>query len=101
MIALDTRHALLALLCVPVYLLARSAGGRVIFSSLRLLPPRGQTQSWRARLAGLPPLLFGGAAALLGLALCGPRIPDQSSRVRRQGIAIMMVLDASGSMAAP
>lgn len=98
--ARDPWLALFALLCVPVYLLSRGAGGRVLFSSLRILPRESAARSWRARLAPLPPLLLSGAAALFGLALCGPRIPDQQSRVRRQGIAIMMVVDASGSMAA-
>ena len=36
----------------------------------------------------------------LAIALAGPRKGDQSSRVRREGIAIMMAVDVSGSMRA-
>jgi len=36
----------------------------------------------------------------LALALSGPRAGDQSARVRRNGIAIMMAVDVSGSMRA-
>jgi Ca-activated chloride channel family protein len=38
---------------------------------------------------------------LLLIALAGPRWPDQSSRISAEGIAIEMVVDASGSMATP
>jgi len=38
---------------------------------------------------------------LLVLALAGPRWPDRGSRVATEGIAIEMVVDASGSMATP
>jgi Ca-activated chloride channel family protein len=43
------------------------------------------------------------AAGLLVLivAVAGPRWPDQSSRITVEGIAIEMVVDASGSMATP
>jgi Ca-activated chloride channel homolog len=42
------------------------------------------------------------AAALtfLILALAGPRWPDQKTQIRTEGIALMMVVDVSGSMAA-
>ena len=36
----------------------------------------------------------------LAIALAGPRAGDQSARVRRDGIAIMMAVDVSGSMRA-
>src|SRR5260370_38684393 len=38
---------------------------------------------------------------LLLMALAGPRWPDRGSRVSTEGIAIQMVVDASGSMATP
>ncbi len=38
---------------------------------------------------------------LLLLALAGPRWPDRGSRIPTEGIAIEMVVDASGSMATP
>jgi Ca-activated chloride channel family protein len=89
---------LLAGLALPVYLWARRSGGRVIFSSLRLLP-QGQ-KTWRMRLSFLPPLLLAIATAALAVALAGPRVADRQTRVKKQGIAIMMVIDVSGSMKA-
>ncbi len=51
------------------------------------------------------PIAFWGGFALrmlaltsLVLAVAGPRIPDLKSRVRTEGIAIVMVVDVSGSM---
>lgn len=75
----------------------RSAG-RVVFSSLRALPAAGST--WRTALAWVPDVLFGVAIVALAIALAGPRAGDRSARVRRDGIAIMMAVDVSGSMRA-
>jgi Ca-activated chloride channel family protein len=90
--------ALTALSAVPVFLLARRAGGRVLYSSLGALP--GHTGSWRTALAWLPDLLLALAAASLGLALAGPRTGDKESRIRSEGIAIVMAVDISSSMRA-
>jgi len=87
-----------ALLAIPAYLLARRSAGRVVFSSLRALPLGGQT--WRTRLAWLPDALIAVAVVALAVALTGPRAGDQSARVRRDGIAVMMAVDVSGSMRA-
>jgi Ca-activated chloride channel family protein len=87
-----------ALLAIPAYLLARLSAGRVVFSSLRALPLGGHT--WRTRLAWLPDALIAAGVIALALALSGPRAGDQSARVRRNGIAIMMAVDVSGSMRA-
>ena len=89
---------LLVVLALPAYLLSQRAAGRVVFSSLRALPLGGHT--WRTRLAWLPDALIALGVAALAIALTGPRAGDQSARVRRQGIAIMMVADVSGSMRA-
>jgi Ca-activated chloride channel family protein len=58
--------------------------------------------------AGRGPLAFWGGLALrllalacVVVALAGPRWPDLKTRVRADGIAIMMVVDISGSMATP
>lgn len=89
---------LFALFALPVYVWARRSGGRVIFSSLRLLPDGVRT--WRIRLSFLPPLLLAIATAALALALAGPRAADRQTRVKKQGIAIMLAIDVSGSMQA-
>ena len=89
---------LLTLLAVPVFLLARRAPGRVLFSSLTVLP--STHGGWRARLAWLPDALIAVALLALVVALAGPRIGERFSRIEREGIAIMMIVDTSGSMSA-
>lgn len=89
---------LAALVAIPVFLLARRAPGRVQFSSFRLLP--GHAGSWRTRSSWIPDALLALAAIALAVALAGPRIGEHYSRIEREGIAIMMVVDTSGSMAA-
>lgn len=89
---------LLAVLAIPAYQLSRSSAGRVVFSSLRVLPIGGHT--WRTRLAWLPDALIALGVVALAIALSGPRAGDRSARVRREGIAIMMAVDVSGSMRA-
>ena len=89
---------LLAALAVPLFLLARRAPGRVLFSSLALLP--ATVGSWRARFAWVPDALLALALVALVLALAGPRIGERSNQIQREGIAIMMVVDTSGSMSA-
>jgi Ca-activated chloride channel family protein len=87
-----------AVLAIPGYRLAQLSAGRVVFSSLRALPLGGHT--WRTRLAWLPDALIAAGVAALAIALTGPRAGDQSARVRRDGIAVMMAVDVSGSMCA-
>lgn len=87
-----------ALLALPALWWSRRGAGRVVFSSLRALPAGGHT--WRTRLAWLPDALIALAVVALSIALAGPRAGDQSSRIRRDGIAIMMAVDVSGSMRA-
>jgi Ca-activated chloride channel family protein len=56
----------------------------------------------RARLARHGGLALRLAAlALLALALAGPRWPDLRTRLATEGVALMMVVDVSGSMAEP
>lgn len=101
MIALEFREPILLLLvlaAVPVFLLARRAPGRVLFSSLALLPRAAS--GWRSRLAWLPDALLALALVAMVVALAGPRIGERVSRVQREGIAIAMVVDTSGSMRA-
>ena len=99
--ALELREPLmllLALLAVPVFLLARRVPGRVLFSSFDMLP--STEAGWRVRLAWVPDALVALAVVGFALALAGPRTGEGMSHVRRDGIAIMMVVDTSGSMSA-
>ena len=80
-----------------VYLIARGGGGRILFSSLDILPADA---SWRTRLDFVPDALLSLAVLGLVIALAGPRLPDSDSEIRREGIAIMMVMDTSSSMRA-
>lgn len=90
---------LLALvLVVPALWWSRRSSGRVVFSSLRALPAGGHT--WRTRIAWLPDFLLACAVASLVIAVAGPRKGDKSSRVRREGIALVLAVDVSGSMRA-
>jgi len=89
---------LAALLAVPALWWARRGAGRVVFSSLRALPAGGHT--WRTRIAWLPDAMVALAVVSLAIALAGPRAGDRNARIRREGIAIMMAVDISGSMRA-
>ena len=79
-----------------VYWLARRSPSAVRFSSLSLVS--STPGSWRLRLLPLPPACLALAAALLSVALAGPRMGDAETRVFREGIALMLVVDRSGSM---
>lgn len=68
---------------------------RAMFSALTLL---AHGRSMRSRLARLPDALAALAIALLVVALARPQLVDRETRVERDGIDIMMVLDVSGSM---
>ncbi len=86
------------LLVIPALWWSRRASGRIVFSSLRALPAGGHT--WRTRLAWVPDVLI--ALSVIGLAIgvAGPRKGDENSRERREGIAIALAVDVSGSMRA-
>ncbi len=90
---------LVLLALVPaIFLLSYLSRGRVIYSSLKLLP--AHSSSWRTRLAWLPDALFAVAVAALVVAAAGPRRGEENSKIRREGIAIMCAIDISGSMMA-
>ena len=90
---------LLAIVLAPlVYLLAWRTSASVTYASLAIadVGPR----SLRVRLARLPALLTALAVAALAVALAGPRSGDATTHVKREGIAIMLSIDRSGSMRA-
>ena len=84
-------------LLVPVvYALARRLPSSITYSSLSLA--NAAPQSLRVRLSALPAILLGLAAVCLVFALAGPRTGDATTKIKREGIAIMLVVDRSGSM---
>ncbi len=89
---------LLAVLALPAWWWARGGAGRVVFSSLAALPEHAR--SWRVRLSWLPDVMFAIAVICLAVAASGPRTGDRNTRIRRDGIAIMMAMDRSSSMMA-
>ncbi len=97
--ALELREPLFlaaALLSPLVYVLARKAPSSLTYSSLALVD--GAPRSLRARLSFLPAALLALAALCLAVALAGPRSGDATTKVKREGIAIVLVVDRSGSM---
>ncbi len=85
-----------ALLAPLVYWLAVSISSSVSYSSLSL-PDRAQ-QSPRVYLSQVPGVMLALAALLLAVALAGPRTGDATTKVKREGIAMIMAMDRSGSM---
>ena len=88
---------LFALLAIPVWWWSHRGAGRVVYSSLRALPIG---QSWRTMIAWFPDALLAIAVVMFAIALAGPRVADDKGRIRRDGIAVMMAIDVSGSMRA-
>ena len=93
----EPRALWLMLLAVPIIWAFRASPGMVIFSSLALVP---DVSSWRLATRWFPDVLL--AIGLVGfvIALAGPRVGERSIEINRDGIAIMMVVDVSGSMQA-
>ncbi|HEY1376394.1 MAG TPA: VWA domain-containing protein [Gemmataceae bacterium] len=69
------------------------------YSDVRLVADLPAGRSRRARLGGAG-LRAAGLAALV-VALAGPRWPDPGTRLPAEGIAVVVALDVSGSMAEP
>ncbi len=89
---------LFALFAPLVFVQANRLPSVVRYSSLRLVETG--RRSLRARLVWLPAASLGLATLLLAVALAGPRTGNAVSEVKREGIAIGMVVDRSGSMQA-
>jgi Ca-activated chloride channel family protein len=92
----DPLFLLLVLLAPLLFIVASRSASAVRFSSLNL--PDRAGRSWRVRLAVLPAVLSALAVACLAVAMAGPRTPDAQTKVSREGIAMMAVIDRSGSM---
>jgi len=89
---------LLAALAVPLYVVMRRPHGRMKFSGLEIWPCH--VRSFRARTSFVPPLLLALSFILFCTALSGPRVAGGVIRQQREGIAMMLIVDKSGSMAA-
>ncbi|HIF92813.1 MAG: VWA domain-containing protein [Myxococcales bacterium] len=94
----DPLLMLFGLFAPLVFVQARRLPSVIRYSSLQLVTVR--KTSIRIRLAWLPAALLAVATLALSLALAGPRTGNAVSEVKREGIAIAMVVDRSGSMQA-
>jgi Ca-activated chloride channel family protein len=94
----DPAFLLVGLVAPLVYALAARPPASVTYSSLALAD--AAPRSLRTRFTPLPALLLALATLALAVALAGPRTGDATSRIEREGIAILMVVDRSGSMQA-
>jgi Ca-activated chloride channel family protein len=94
----DPLFLLAGLLAPFVYVLASRLPAAVTYSSLALVD--AAPRSLRTRLARLPATLLALATLVLAVALAGPRTGDATTSIQREGIAIAMIVDRSGSMQA-
>jgi Ca-activated chloride channel family protein len=92
----DPSFLVLLLLAPLVYWLASRSRSLLSYSTLSLV--RGAGTTLRMRLAKLPAILLALATITLVVGLARPRTPQRETKVSREGIAIMMVVDLSSSM---
>ena len=90
---------LLILLVVPLLLLRPASRMALRFPDLRMLAGLPHGRARRAVIGSAMLKLL--ALVLLIIAAAGPRLPDEKTRIETEGIAVMVVLDVSGSMDAP
>lgn len=97
----ETPWAFLILLAIPVALyLSRYRGKRVAFRFSSTRNALASGRSLRQRLAGTPRVLRVAALVLLATALARPQQGRERIQDVSKGVAIEMVVDRSGSMAA-
>ena len=94
----DPLFLLAGLLAPLVYVFASRLPAAVTYSSLSIVD--AAAVSLRRRLAAAPALLLALATLCLAVAGAGPRTGDAVNRIKREGIALAMVVDRSGSMRA-
>jgi len=93
----DPWFCLLTLVGPIVYhLLSRRHPASVMYSTLTVIDQAPRTL--RTRSANLPAMLFAIAPVAMAIALAGPRSGDDETRIGKEGIAIVMVVDRSSSM---
>src|SRR5262245_26921963 len=95
--ALPWLLVLLPLAPVAAYAWLRRRRTALRFGQVGLAPRLPAGRSHQARLGGA--ILRGAGIAAVIVALAGPRWPDPGTRLPAEGIAVVMVLDVSGSMA--
>ena len=87
---------LIGLAIFPVIWISWRARPTMAFSSTAGLNDLPKT--WRSRFSRLPTFLFTLAILLFAIAMARPQTFDDTSSISREGIAIMLVVDRSGSM---
>lgn len=92
----DPWFLLIALLCLPVTWLMLRSKSSVAISSVNSFDELPKTL--RARATFIPALLMCGAIVFAAIGLARPQTPDATSKISREGIAIMMAIDRSSSM---
>ncbi len=92
----DPWFLLLLPLAVLAFWLAGRSRSSLTYSSLSLLQPI--SPSLRMWFTKIPAMLFAVAILAMILGLARPRTPERETRVSRDGIAIMMIVDLSSSM---
>lgn len=88
----------ISLLSIPLFFVMLRRGGRIRFSSLSMWAVK--TTSFRAKTSFIPALLLALSFVALSVTLAGPRVPGGVIKQHREGIAMMLAIDKSGSMAA-
>lgn len=88
----------ISLLAIPLFFVMLRRGGRIRFSSLSMWAVK--TTSFRAKTSFIPALLLALSFVALSVTLAGPRVPGGVIKQHREGIAMMLAIDKSGSMAA-
>ena len=92
----DPLFLVLGVLSPLVYWLAIHIPSSVTYSSLAL--PDSAQRTARIYFSHLPAVLLSIAALCIAFALAGPRTGDATTKIKREGIALIMAMDRSGSM---
>lgn len=92
----DPWFLLIGLAAVPVLFWTLRSKAAIGYSNVALFSDLPVT--WRVRFRMLPPVFTAVSFLLLAIALARPQTPDETARISREGIGIMLVIDRSGSM---